>query len=139
MGDAEKHLLDFLRRLGTLPGIPADLGDYSIPADRITPSSSAWLAVADKMGRPHRDDRNLRGGYPAGARAGHSHGASSGQGKMYDAEIAGVKFYGHIDAGYEDGLYLFDNRHAQLYVAGSTCAYWNVPPFVVRLVKPQAS
>ena len=59
--------------------------------------------------------------------------------KVQDAKIMGVKFYGNILTSCDDGLYLFDNRHAQLYIAGDTCAYWNVRPLVVRLVTEQVS
>ena len=59
--------------------------------------------------------------------------------KVQDAEIAGLKFYGNILTSCDDGLYLFDNRNAQLYIAGDTCAYWNVRPLVVRLVTEQVS
>lgn len=36
---------------------------------------------------------------------------------------------------YSDGLYLFDNRYAQLYVAGAICALWNVRPLTVHLIR----
>ena len=44
-------------------------------------------------------------------------------------------FHGTPLLDYSDGLYLFDNRSAELYIAGSTCALWNVRPLTVHLIR----
>lgn len=44
-------------------------------------------------------------------------------------------FYSTPLLDYSDGLYLFDNRNAELYIAGSTCALWNVRPLTVHLIR----
>lgn len=44
-------------------------------------------------------------------------------------------FYDTSLLDYSDGLYLFDNRNAELYIAGSTCALWNVRPLTVHLIR----
>ena len=50
-------------------------------------------------------------------------------------EFRGAKFYGNIFIPYTEGLYLLNDSMAMLYVAGSTYAYWNIPPFTAHIVK----
>jgi hypothetical protein len=46
-------------------------------------------------------------------------------------------FYSSPLIDYSDGLYLFNNRNAELYIAGSTCALWNVRPLTVHLIRKE--
>ena len=54
-----------------------------------------------------------------------------------DLTIGNVTFFGDIFLDYSDGLYLFNNENAQLYIAGATCNLWNVSPLTVHLVKKE--
>lgn len=53
----------------------------------------------------------------------------------HDLTIGNVTFFGDIFLDYSEGLYLFNNEKAQLYIAGATCNVWNVRPLTVQLIK----
>lgn len=55
----------------------------------------------------------------------------------HDLNIGNITFFGDIFLDYSDGLYLFNNENAQLYIAGATCNVWNVRPTIVHLVKKE--
>lgn len=52
-------------------------------------------------------------------------------------EILGVKWQPCVDIHYSDGLYLFSDIAAKLYVAGDTYAYWGNRPVIAHVVKEE--
>ena len=50
-------------------------------------------------------------------------------------EILGAKWEAHVAIDYSDGLYLFDDRAAKLYIAGISYAYWGNRPVIAHVVK----
>ena len=50
-------------------------------------------------------------------------------------KILGVKWKPCVDIHYSDGLYLFKDTAAKLYVAGDAYAYWGNRPVIAHVVK----